>query len=169
MRNSFARFRRVCGILASVTTILMMASVVPDIIGRTFFNRPITGVLEFNEILMVAIVFLGLAWTQGERGNIRVEVLVTRLSPRVQSVLALIVWSLALALWIAIAIGGAKEAAFSVSIGESYYGAARMPIWPARIAFAFGASLLSIQLLLDVVEEVLNIFRVGKKLSLTVK
>lgn len=53
-----------------------------DVLGRYFFNKPISGTFEIFEILLPGIVLLALADTQLAGGHITVGLLYTRLTPR---------------------------------------------------------------------------------------
>jgi TRAP-type C4-dicarboxylate transport system permease small subunit len=57
-------FDRIAAMMAAIGTIsifLTMAMIVADVLGRNFFNRPITGVAEVAGRAVVAIVFLQIA------------------------------------------------------------------------------------------------------------
>lgn len=65
----------------------MMALGTVDVVSRYLFNNPILGTLETFEILLPAIVLLGLGYTQGNRAHVKMEILVSHLSFRTQTVL----------------------------------------------------------------------------------
>jgi TRAP-type C4-dicarboxylate transport system permease small subunit len=65
----------------------MMALGTCDVLGRYLFNKPILGTLEIFEILLPAIVLLGLGYTQGSNAHVRVELFVSHLSLRKQTIL----------------------------------------------------------------------------------
>jgi TRAP-type C4-dicarboxylate transport system permease small subunit len=67
-----------------------------DVMGRYLFNKPILGTFEIFEILLPAIVLLGLGYTQGKNAHVRVEILLSRLSPRRQAILNFVTNGLAL-------------------------------------------------------------------------
>ena len=65
----------------------MMALIFVDVIGRYLFNRPLPGVYEFTEdILMVAIIFLGVAAAE----HVRVRVAIERLRGRARQIVELL-------------------------------------------------------------------------------
>ena len=66
---------------------LMMMLTVADVFMRTFFNSPITGTTEVTEFMMVIVVFPALAWCAVQRRHIKVDLLVSHLPPRVQTVI----------------------------------------------------------------------------------
>ena len=145
------------GIAASCCIFVMVCTIVPDSIGRFFFSKPIHGTLELNMLLMSAIVFLGLAWTQSQRGHVRVEVLISRAKPTLRSALNIICWAIAFSLFLAITIGGTEEAIQSVRIGENLWGVKKFPVWPGKILAAFGSGLLCVQFLIDIGSEFLHV------------
>jgi TRAP-type C4-dicarboxylate transport system permease small subunit len=59
----------------------MMALTISDVIGRYFFNSPITGAYEITEVMMVTVVFLFIGYTQAEKGHISID-FVIRLLPQ---------------------------------------------------------------------------------------
>jgi TRAP-type C4-dicarboxylate transport system permease small subunit len=150
--------RYVAGIAASCCIFVMVCTIVPDSVGRFFFSKPLHGTLELNMLLMSAIVFLGLAWTQSQRGHVRVEVIISRTRPNMRSALNIICWAIAFALFLAITIGGTDEAINSVRLGENLWGVKKFPVWPGKILAAFGSGLLCVQFLIDIGSEFLNVF-----------
>jgi TRAP-type C4-dicarboxylate transport system permease small subunit len=84
LMNSAVRY--VCASLLFV----MMALGTADELGRYLFNKPILGTLETFEILLPAIVLLGLGYTQENRAHVRMSILVSHLSFRTQTVLNLL-------------------------------------------------------------------------------
>jgi len=146
------------GIAASICIFIMVCTIVPDSIGRYFFSRPLYGTLELNTLLMSAIVFLSLAWTQSQRSHVRVEVLISRVKPKLRSMLNMICWGLGFILFLGITVGGIQEAIRSVMIGENLWGVEKFPLWPGKILAAFGSGLLCVQFLIDIGAELINIF-----------
>ena len=157
--SSFYRaVRYTAGIAASCCIFVMVCTIVPDSIGRFFFSKPLHGTLELNMLLMSAIVFLALAWTQSQRGHVRVEVVISRTRPTIRNALNIICWAIAFVLFLAITIGGTEEAINSVKIGENLWGVKKFPVWPGKILAAFGSGLLCVQFLIDIGSEFLNVF-----------
>ena len=81
--NSAARY--ICAGLL----FFMMALGTVDVLRRYLFNSPILGTLEVFEILLPAIVLLGLGYTQENRAHVKMELLVSHLSFRTQTILNL--------------------------------------------------------------------------------
>ena len=146
------------GIAASVCIFLMVCTIVPDSIGRYFFNRPLYGTLDLNMLLMSAIVFLSLAWTPSQKGHVRVELLLSNVGFRWRSILNIFSWVTAFVLMLLFTVGGAEEAIYSTQTGENLWGVAKFPVWPGKIIAVFGSALICGQLLIDIAVEVRNLF-----------
>ena len=70
------------GIVGVVILLAMMMMTVADVIMRYFFRRPIIGSEEISTLLMVCVVFLGIAWCALKDGHISVDILTGKLSKR---------------------------------------------------------------------------------------
>ncbi|MFY0614073.1 MAG: TRAP transporter small permease [Hyphomicrobiaceae bacterium] len=135
----------------------LMASMflgVGDVVGTQILEQPLPGARELTESTMVLIVFGALTYAQIQRSHIRVELLYTRVGPRVQAAmdvatdLAAIVF-FGLLFWQAV-----NEVKISLEIGESTVGLIRFPLYPARIILAAGAGLLIVRLVLDTLVDI---------------
>lgn len=73
-------------ILASVSLLAMMLVISLNVIGRIFFSSPILGALEIAGLAGVIFIAIALGFTEKEKNNVVVEVLVMLLSPRRRAV-----------------------------------------------------------------------------------
>lgn len=151
--GSLARCNRASAIVAGVAILLMMLAGAADVIATNLNlfglrSRPIPSTHEFMATMMVAAVFLGLAQAQQQRAHIQldsVQVFGAKVGRRFEPLhylahglfYGLVAWFG----WIA--------AAHSFRTGEFAAGLIDFPIWPARIALAFGASAMTLQCLVD--------------------
>ena len=151
-RFSQAPYGAVLGGLAAVMSSVgtlgigaLMVLIVADVVGRNFFDAPITGVAEVAARAVVAIVFLQIASAILQKRLTRADFLVRRLStvsPRTvwaleavfaltgALVFALIVW----ASWPKLASAWATAEFFGVQ------GVFTIPTWPFRAITVVGAS-----------------------------
>ena len=70
-----------CGILAA-----MMLLTVSDVFLRYFFRRPILGTTEITESMMACLAFFAFAWCAVQNSHLKVDLVMSRFSPRVQAV-----------------------------------------------------------------------------------
>ena len=73
------RFSRWINCLSMAATFIIMTLLVADILLRNFFKSAILGATEMVEMGMVLIVFCGFAYTQVEKGHVRVTMVIDRL------------------------------------------------------------------------------------------
>ena len=64
----------------------MMFLTLFDVIGRSF-GHPIAVSVEATELIMGMMIYLGIGYTTFSRGHIRVDILISNMSPRTQAVL----------------------------------------------------------------------------------
>jgi TRAP-type C4-dicarboxylate transport system permease small subunit len=74
------------GYISAVAIILMMLLVTANVIGRYFIREPITGAPEIACLMMIVIVFPALAWVALEGKHIRVDFIMDRFPPLVQTI-----------------------------------------------------------------------------------
>jgi TRAP-type C4-dicarboxylate transport system permease small subunit len=141
--------------LISAPLAVMTVIEVLNAVGRKI-SMPFPCALESVESLLVISVYLGVAIVALEGGHVNVTLMTNKLSPSAQFGLdafanllgALTFGFFSTAAWI--------EAFRSVAILEMRIGMYRFPIWPFKIIFAFGLTLLVVQLAVNVVKYTFN-------------
>ncbi len=138
----------------------MMALGTVDVGGRYLFNNPILGTLEVFEILLPAIVLLGLGYTQESQAHVKMEIVVSHLSPRIQTVLSFITNGFALFLsamilwrgWVLV-IGYWRMGRTIPTIG--------VPMFLPQLLVPFGAFVLCLVLIVQMLQCVTQL--IGRK------
>jgi len=131
--------------LAGVALVLLALIGTADVIGSQFLGRPVPGTVEIGSSLMVAGIALGLPLAQYARRHVRVEIFIDRLPPRPRAVLDFVA-QLCLAVMLAgIAWLGWRMFLTSLATHEFSQGLIEVPMWPARLALALGATLAVVQ------------------------
>jgi len=85
MNRIFAFLEKIAylgGVLSGWLVPLMMMLVVVDVFMRYVMRRPLMVSDEFSAYMLVALSFLGLAYTWRQGGHVRIEILVSRFSRR---------------------------------------------------------------------------------------
>jgi TRAP-type C4-dicarboxylate transport system permease small subunit len=127
-----------------------------DVMGRYLFNKPILGTFEVFEILLPAIVLLGLGYTQGNNAHVRVEILLSRLSFRKKTVLNLITNGCALFISVLILWRG-----WLLTTG--YWRMGRMiptievPMFLPQLLVPLGASMLTLVLVVQMLQYIVQL------------
>ncbi|HEX5515254.1 MAG TPA: TRAP transporter small permease [Gammaproteobacteria bacterium] len=156
--KSSGPFQRVANVLAAIGTVwifLLMFLIMADVIGRNFFNSPITGVAEFAGRSVVAIVFLQLGAAIGTGRMTQAEFLLQimdRHAPRLRNVLEVfyaLVATLLFALltyiaWPEFVIAWQSDEFFGVR------GVYTVATWPFKGLIVIGSAMASVAYLLTV-------------------
>lgn len=76
--------RTLLAILGGAMLLGLMGLTVVDVIGRYLFNAPLRGASELTELLLAAVIFLGLPAVALSDDHVTVDLVTGRLPPRVQ-------------------------------------------------------------------------------------
>ncbi|MDD5702015.1 MAG: TRAP transporter small permease, partial [Dehalococcoidales bacterium] len=147
--------------ISGIFIFLMMVLTTADVFLRYIFNSPIKGNLELQTMMMVAVVFFGLAWVQAKRGHIRMEVISSRLSGPNQEILNLLGDVLFLVIAIVITWQMSLQSWIAFKTGDYYFGLIKFPLWPAKSALFLGMGLVSLQLIAGIIQNKIWKFKKG--------
>lgn len=139
-----------------------MLGVSVDAILRHVIGRPIAGMLEGMELLLVFAVFANLAQTQADGGNISIGVLTERLGGRSLALVQFVTSLLALGLFGAMTWATGEIAWRSWAMGEYSAGLIAFPIYPSRFIITLGCFFLCLQLLQTLVAAWRQLFRLRR-------
>ena len=135
----------VCVTLATVAVVVVILAVTSDVTLRTMTGSGVRGVVEYGEVLMVVIVFMGLAHAQMTRSHVSVEILTERLSPRNYAVFQGLVLAAAAVFLFWMTSETLVKAMDSFADSEVRFGLVSVPMWPARFALPFGLLMMGLQ------------------------
>ena len=68
------RIEKVFGVIAGATVLILMLLAVVSVGGRNLFNAPLPGYVDWIQVLMPLIAFLGISYAQRDGGHIRMEI-----------------------------------------------------------------------------------------------
>jgi TRAP-type C4-dicarboxylate transport system permease small subunit len=145
----------VAGVLTAVITLIICA----DVAVRALAGRSIDGASEVALLLLVALVFLGIAGAEGKGENFSVTLVIRKLPVGAQRWLYVLVTLVSFA-------GAALLAWFSWTTGvaamatdERSYGVISFPVWPSRLLIALGLTMFAVQLLAQAAKAAAGDFR----------
>ena len=75
------------GAVASACLIFLMLLTFGDVVGRYFFNAPVTFTVEITELLMGLVILLGLGLTTLKEGHITVDIVTRNIPMRIKTYL----------------------------------------------------------------------------------
>ncbi|GGA15244.1 hypothetical protein GCM10011498_14470 [Amylibacter cionae] len=152
----------VAAIMSSIGTLCvgaLMALVVADVLGRNFFNAPITGVSEIAARTIVAIVFLQVAAAIQQKRLTRADFLVRRFersSPRFVCLLE-IIFALTGAVVFALILWASWPKLIDAWYGSEFFGVQgvfTIPTAPFRAITVFGCAVASLSAFYRVYDEI---------------
>jgi TRAP-type C4-dicarboxylate transport system permease small subunit len=169
----FPKIRRFEEVLAEVETVSNLVAVglimflmffaSTEILGRFLFNHPVPGHVEIVELLMAAMVFLGISYTQQVDGHIRMRLLLHRIfKGRARHLAEAAIWGLSFLALAVITVGSFRFALEAYRIGDvtSYI---NWPTWPAKACIPIGGFLLCTRLLLQVLQHLAEAIAGGQE------
>jgi TRAP-type C4-dicarboxylate transport system permease small subunit len=121
-----------------------------NVIGRKLFV-PFPCALEAVESLLVVSVYFGMSFVAMAGGHVNITIATERLSYSKQKFLDALASFLGMVVFGFLACGAWVEFVKALRIMEMRIGVYRFPIWPFRLFFAIGLTMLAIQLAINVI------------------
>lgn len=153
-QSLFDKIEKSACTLGAIALTLMAVVLGTGIISRYLFNRPIPGVYDIVQLLLIWVVFLSLSFTQKEERHIRVEIVLRKLSTRMRIYFDIASTVVGFILCLLMSWQTVKLAWNSVMIGEYWPGLLRVPIYPSKIVLSLGVILLTIRFILDTLSSI---------------
>jgi len=141
-------FSKGISILSMIAACVMMFLVTVDVFMRRALNQPIFGAYEVGKVLLVIVVFCGVAYVMSVKGHVVVDTL-TRLYPqRLQKVISGIAYFLSLIIVALISWQSAVYGLDMLRLGETSV-LLRILVSPFIFIVAFGSAVLFLVLLVQ--------------------
>lgn len=137
---------RLCGYLAAICMVTIAVMVTLSIVTR-LLSVYLPGLTEYSGYAMAAGSFLALAYTFGERGHIRVELVLSHLQPTMRRIAE--IWCLGVASVITIFLAWymTRLVYFSWKFGERSEGADAILLWQPQALVMVGSICMAIAVL----------------------
>jgi tripartite ATP-independent transporter DctM subunit len=81
-------FTRWINAMGACTALIMVVLVAAHVLTRALFRKPLIGTVELEELMIVILVFLGMAYTQVQGKHISVDFLTSRFSEKNQTIIS---------------------------------------------------------------------------------
>lgn len=141
--------------------IFLMLLVVADVAYRTFQQKSIPGEYELAELVMVGIILFTLAYTQNQRGHVRMEIVVIRLRGKTSHFVETAALLIVLAICSLIVYQSALEAKAAIDIRLFTMGVVQWPVWPVKIAVPVGFFLVCLRVGIQIIQQVRSLLAEG--------
>jgi len=126
---------------------IMMLMTMADVLLRKFSNLSILGTVELTELMMIIVVFSSLAECQVGDGHIKVDLVLKRFSPKVQSIFDVFTQFVCFALFSMMSLAIWQHANRMKEWGEVTIDLA-LPLYPFIYVAVIGCALLAFVLLI---------------------
>ena len=149
--NLLGYLNRAIVVLSSIALVVASSVLTYSVVLRYFSPQPTDWQDEFSVFLLIGVTFLSAAWVQSERGHIGIEAVASLLSPaanrlRLKVVDAASVLFCAFFAWKSWTL--LHEAWVEGHVSSSSWAP---PLWIPYLTMALGMSLLTVQILLQLV------------------
>ncbi len=153
LRRLNDRITKTLLVLAAMLAFMLCFLVLADVIGRSMFNSPVKGTTEIVSLSVVIVCYLQAGFAIRSGGMLNVDLIVSKGSPRVQSIMACVA-ALAGLLFFAIICYGSVDGAVHAWTTNEFEGegALRVPVWPARFVMVVGTFLACVSYLLMLIQ-----------------
>ena len=144
-----------CG---SFCIFLILVFVTGDVVGRVFFDSPITGIPEIVKVAVVGITFMQIPWALWTNRHIRSDLISARLGSRGRGLLALTRNIFAASAFICIIIANWRPMIKAWEIFEYEGGGAlNVPVYPIFTLIQIGSTLAAVIALSGVIKNIREI------------
>ena len=141
-------FSKGISILSMVAACVMMFLVTVDVFMRRVFNQPIFGAYEIGKVLLVIVVFCGVAYVMTVKGHVVVDTLARLYPKRLQTVVSGIAYFLSLIIVALISWQSALYGLEMLRVGETSV-LLRILVSPFIFIVAFGSAVLFLVILVQ--------------------
>jgi C4-dicarboxylate transporter, DctQ subunit len=116
-----------------------------QVLGRTLFNMPVRGYIDFVELSMATFAFLGIAYCQRLGGHVRMEMLLKMMRGRTLWATEIFGIVVALVVVAVLVWYGWGHFLRAYQLGDSTIDA-QLPVWPSKLAVPIAFALLWLRL-----------------------
>jgi TRAP-type C4-dicarboxylate transport system permease small subunit len=161
LASAIDRLANFVGYLSGWLVPLMMMLVVVDVFMRYVMHRPLMIADEFSAYMLVALSFLGFAYTWRQGGHVRVEVVVNYLPPRLYAWMRLIGLILTFIFMVEMDRAAFKMIAYALQMKMRSSTWLMFPLFWPQLTIFVGFVLLTLMLVVDIVQAGVKL-RAGK-------
>lgn len=152
--RAFERIEVALALLSGFAVFSLMLLAVFSVSGRNMLNRPLPGYVDWIEVAMPLIAFLGISWTQRTGGHIRMDILVGRLRGRALWSAELLTTLVTLLLILLLIWGSWSHFGRSFDWSAPFWSRdssidIKLPLWPAKLLVPMAFSVLAFRLCLQ--------------------
>ena len=149
------------GVFSGWLVPVIMSLVLVEVLTRYVIHRPLMLADEFSAYMLVAISFLGMAYTQSVRGHVRITALTSRLPKRTQSWFRVVTLLLGIIFTAILVWASYQYLVMSFNLGLRSETHLRIPLRWIQMTLIIGFSVMGLLLARDFGQAIMNL-RKGK-------
>lgn len=146
--RTFFAIEKAMALVSALCIFALMLIGVWQVLARKLFNAPIYGYIDMVEIAMTTFAFIAISYTERIGGHVRMEVLASRMRPRVLWLFEVIGVLIGLFVVATLAYFSYTHFLRAYTAGDSTMDL-QLPWWPSKLLVAFAFVLLFIRLLIS--------------------
>lgn len=125
--------------------LVVMSLILVDLVSRAA-GTPIYGVSESAMFVMIAIVYMGLPYTEKMKAHVRVELIVDALPRRVAAIVDLVMYVLVAGTMLIVLYAVALNASVSYEGRQAIAGPTPLLVWPVKFVMVVALSLYIVRI-----------------------
>jgi len=165
MQKIFAAIEKLnlyLAVLLGLVLLVMTLTVTREVFGRYVLASPTSWVLTLNQMLLIALTYLGAGYTMMRDGHVRADFIYIRLRPQARLVVD-IVTTLFIVLYCTFIVWQGWDLAWdSLTKGISTAEAVDWPLFPSQLLVPIGTFLLGVQAIINLLNTIKKIRRTTK-------
>ena len=144
----------VSGHLMGWIVFVLVLVVLVEVVARYFFDSPLRIADEIGAYVVVALTFMGLAYTWKQKGHVKIDFVVIRLNAKARNWLRFITLTIAIAFVLVLIYSTYDLVAYTAKFGMRSETWLRIPLlWP-QMVLPLGAVILLSRILVDVIKNI---------------
>ena len=149
-------------VFSVIVAMAMMFLTTSDVIGRFFFDEPITGAYEITQYMLAVLVLSGIGYTQQVKGHVRVDIMSSKMPRLAQLLINSFFTLLALIFFALLFYPALTEGLHSLRAG-GFSDMLHIPVYPFKLFICVGVALISLELLVDLIISIKELKRYSKE------
>ena len=142
-------FSAVLAYVGAFSLFVIMCLTTADVVGRYIFNRPITGVFELTEYLVLILIFSFIGYAQSRKSHVAVDLVIGKIPQKIKVLIDIGNHAVCLILMILITWMGVEKAFELRAVGEASPNL-QIPAYPFAFFLVLGCVVMCIELIRDI-------------------
>ena len=156
--SAIIQVSRVFNVIGVIAVVMLMLLITSEVLSRSLFNRPITGITDICEFTMVIAVYGALAYCALVKGHVSVDLVVSKFSERGQAIFDSVTGFGSLAFFSLMAWRAMCHLLEAQARGDASM-TWSIETWPFRTVLFIGVVMLCLVLMVDLVHQVAKVVK----------